>query len=238
MVERFYNTIFDSLTMANTRIAQLDPSQLVDIVQKYVSNDCNLLDIGSDKLPKCALMFANWFEQAKITHYRDNKKQISEKDGRRFKKDNLDIVCAEDPTKSLSSDHDLVTAVFSIHPPDNPYDGIQTAYDHLKQGGKIFLWDYDLSSLPSELQNPVNFSKEIFTVGNECAFLGMKDGEPYTHRKITPEENCIGNHIEYGLPEFEKICEDIGFRKLEVIQDRIQTSMGERPKQFVYIGEK
>ena len=223
-------------------VPNLDPVEILETIQKHITKEnCKILDIGSGKPPKCALMFANWFENSTVNHYR--KEALSEKESRRFQKDNLKITTSP---LELGSNYDLATAVLSLHPPDNPSKGINQAYSSLSPGGKIVIWDYDLTYFTglikdnqwSQQEALQHFSKQIFTSANECAFLGLKNGEPYTHKKIHAEPECMENHTKVGLETFEGLCEDAGFKKLGLIKEMISTPWGNQPKTFAYFGEK
>ena len=187
----------------------------------------SVLDIGSDKPPVFVSCVAPVFPWVRFTHFRNEGKLIPKHD-KKFS-GVMDIVY---PEGDLNGPYDLATAFFTLHELKNPAENLGIAYRKLKEGGNIFVVDYDLKWFGELAKDKKwgddeideNFKNHVFTAGNE--------------RKVLSEVNCVRNHSSFGLDDYVKLCSDAGFKEVSQKSYCVDTPWGRRSKCFLYIGRK
>ena len=137
----------------------------------------------------------------------------------------------------------MAIAFFTLHELAKPEKNLKKIHKILASNGKVIIVDYDLNWFPNlakeknwdEKTTRENFSKNVFNEGNE--------------RKVFREEvDCIKHHSKrklenfVGAPELNGdgilIRKKVGLRDLLHKSYSIKTPWGERPKIFLYLGEK
>lgn len=194
------------------------------------SNDGKILDIASNKLPEFSSQIARIFPESEFTHFKDNE-LLKPRIHRKYSRiPNLKIVYSN---RNLQSPYDLAIAFLTLHELRDPKNSLKKAYKRLRENGKIVVIDYELNWFPKlakqqgwDIQTAKgNFSKYIFTEGNE-------------REVFRDEKDCMQNHTQQGLENYLEYCEKAGFVSLDSRAYNTETPWGEKPKMFLYVGEK
>ncbi|MEK6935475.1 MAG: hypothetical protein AABW67_01685 [Nanoarchaeota archaeon] len=204
---------------------------IIEDIGKYVPSETNrVLDIASDKDPVFSGFMAKLFPNSRFVHFKDSKKILPIIHKRYSRIPNLEII---NNPKDLDGPYDFGIAFLTLHELYDPVKSLKETYKRIKNNGKIFIIDYDLTWFPKIVKRGKwknrtamkIFEKYIFNTENE-------------KKVLWDEINCMENHSKKGLEDYIEYCKKAGFTLLEAKSHRIKTPWGEKPKVFSYIGEK
>lgn len=212
-----------------------------------------ILDIASGKIPKHTAILAIKYDTSEFHHFKGGggfKQKIFGEDN----PENLKFVYSKDLEPIHSGDaepYDMAIAFLTLHELRTPEESITLASQVLRPGGKMVVIEYDatwwnplVSEHPEWDKNKEKkeFSKHVFTEGEEQKVLGYKNGikipRKLTMFKKVVEKYCIRDHTEKGLEDYSKILQEANIQPLEITKYLINTPWGERPKMCLYIGKK
>lgn len=225
--------------LGNSTDAKIFKIMLWDVA-KYVEADNKVLDIASDKEPRFSSLMARRFPDSTFTHFKDDIIRTKKIHPKYSQIKNLNIIYSR---RNLNPPYDLAIAFFTLHELAKPEKNLKKIHKILAPNGKVIIVDYNLNwflNLAKEKNwnaktTKENFSKYVFNEGNE--------------RKVFREEvDCIKHHSKrelenfIGTPESNEdgslIRKKVGLRDLLYKSYSIKTPWGERPKIFLYLGEK
>jgi len=224
--------------------------EMMEIVESYFPNKSNnVLDIGGNKSPHAARKLAKWFPDSQFTHFREDNIRVDKISPLTQGIPNLEVISSY---RKLNGPYDITLAFFTLHELKKPKKGLEKALRKMDSGGKVICVEYDLnwfSDLSKQnnwnLSNQrSNFSKYVFTEGNENVVMGMSNGVVLPKDKINEnlvEESCVYEHTKLGRDKYLRLFSKSGLKTLDLISFNIQIPLDEkheRPKCFCYIGEK
>jgi len=207
-----------------------------NLSEYLVQSQIRVLDIASDKPPVFTSLMARSFPEAEFVHFKDDNVR-SEKVMRKFSSiPNLKIVYSK---RDLNPPYNLAMGFFTLHELKDPKKTIEKTMPLLNANGKIMIIDYNLGWFQnmvkennlSKDQRLQTFKDYIFTTNNE-------------RKVLREEEDCISHHTKYSLADFvgRKISgtdrRTTGLKDLLYKEYPIETPGGNKPKSFLYIGEK
>jgi len=220
---------------------------MLEIVKSHLdSSPNNVLDLAGYKPPKAVGKLAKWYSDSQFDHFREDSIRIDKVSPEVAKISNLKVITSY---RKLRPSYGFELSFFTLHELKNPKKSLRKSLEKVSVGGKFCCVDYDLpwfldlakkenwnSSTMRE-----NFSKYLFVEGNECAVLGMANGKDLPKDKknnAVIEVNCIKDHTNLGREDYLEIFSGLRLKKLDLVSYEIKTPWGEKPKQFLYIGEK
>lgn len=221
--------------------------EIMDVVKSYFPNEANkILDIAGYKPPQAAKKLAKWYPESKITHFREDSIRIDKVSPAIKRIPNLEVVSSY---RNLEDVYNLALAFFTLHELKKPKKSLDKTLRKMTTDGKFICVDYDLNwfsqlAKQNKWKLPLqksNFSKYVFTEGNENVVMGMKAGKILPKGELNEdlvEEDCVYEHTKLGIAQYLNLFSDSGLKTLESMTYNIQTPWGEKPKCFLYIGEK
>jgi len=220
---------------------------MLDVVRDCLNSEQrNILDLAGYKSPKAIQKLAGWYPSSQFDHFREDNIRLSKISPEVANINNLDVVTSY---RKLKPSYDFILAFFTLHELRRPERSLKKLLRKVDGDGTFCCVDYDLSwflDLAKErdfgqLEIRENFSKYLFVENNECAVLGMKNGEGLLREGRDGdviEANCVKNHTFFGMKEYLGIFNRLGLRELELISYEVDTPWGLKPKQFLYLGKK
>ena len=191
---------------------------------KYISETKRHLDVGHRKELKFPEFLAKKYPDSEIVYF-DNRDFISRltttiketlDTGKIIYPENIKFTSSPEPF------FDSASYFFTLHEfgkEAKPAETIRQTYDLLREGGLLFIVDYNLAWIRNT-ENPKEAFIQIFNTETEMESL-KKEGD------------CFEKHTFYFLEQCIEDSRGAGFEMLES-----NPSPGEKTKLFLYIGKK